>query len=261
MVSLKALKNEKNLAALRDGLGELDAYQSHSPKTEAAISDARCALEATIESHLAWFSPLGAQLDAATAPGEFNKIDREIARFSERFGGSPEGVALEELARRIEDLSKLWAKLADLYREKPRNNADLKKLGAAFDKLGGNSALSDAQRSFIAQTKGEVESRLQAQVEAAKDELDAYQTRNEAGEDAVKLKHALEGALGREMAYLADEHRPQLRALDRALQRRIDDDEIKRVEANFLKIKDGARRRECLKLLGSHLGIEAEASA
>lgn len=259
LVALKSLKSEKGLKALRDGLAELDDYESHSPKTVIAISDARVVMQATLDNHLAWFSPLATQLDAATSNGEFSKIYREIARYFDRFVGSPEGKQLEAFDKRIETLGKVWAKLTDLGRDKPKNNADLKKLDSAFEKLKENDALSHTQREHIERAQAEVDARFVAQVEAAKNELDSYQTRNENGEDAVWLKNALEGALGREMAYLADEHKPQLRALDRALQRRIDDDEIKSVEAGFLKIKDAAKRRECLKLLQNHLRAEGGA--
>ncbi len=257
LASLKALKGEKGLKALRDGLAELDDYESHSPKTVVAIADARCIMQATLDKHLAWFVPLSEQLDAATSNGEFSKIYREIAHYTDRFVDSPEGKQLESFEKRIETLGKLWPKLADLNREKPKNNAELKKLDSAFEKLKENAALSDAQREHIERAQSEVDARFIAQVEAAKATLDNYQTRNENGEDAVRLKTALEGALARELAYLADEHKPQLRTLDRALQRRIDDDEIKSVEANFLKIKDATKRRECLKLLQTHLGAGA----
>ena len=257
LVALKSWKTEKSLKSLRDGLAELDDYESHSPKTEAAIAEARCVMQTTLENHLAWFAPLSAQLDAATSNGELSKIYRDIARYLDRFAGSPEGKQLELLEKRIEALGKLWAKLAELNREKPKNNADLKKLDGAFERLKENAALSQTQREHIESAQREVDARFVAQVEAAKSELDSYQARNENGEDAVRLKSALEGALAREMAYLADEHKPQLRALDRALQRRIDDDEIKSVEANFLKIKDLSKRRECLKLLSKY--VEASA--
>ena len=257
LISLKSLKTEKGVAALRVGLDELANYESHSSKTEAAIFDAKHAMEATLANHLAWFAPLSEQLDAATSNGELSKIYRDIARYSERFADSPEGQQLELFEKRIETLGKILAKLAELNREKPKNNADLKKLDGAFEKLKENDALSPAQREWIERAKTDVDRRFIAQVEAAKAELNAYRARNENGEDAVALKSALEGALSREMAYLADEHKPQLRALDKALQRRIDDDEIKSVEANFLKIKDATKRRECLKLLQKH----AETSA
>ena len=252
LISIKSLKTEKGVAALRAGLSELADYESHSPKTEAAIFDAKCAMEATLENHLAWFAPLSGQLDAATSNGELSKIYRDIARYFDRFAGSPEGKQLELFDKRIETLGKMLVKLDGLNREKPKNNADLKKLDGAFEKLKENEALSNSQKELIENARTEKSQRFIAQVEAAKDELDAYQTRNESGEDAVALKSALEGALGREMAYLADEHKPQLRALDKVLQRRIDDDEIKSVEANFLKIKDATKRRECLKLLQKH---------
>ena len=253
LVALKTRKNEKNLQSLREGLAELNAYQSHSPKTEAAIDDAKCVMQATVENHLAWFAPLEAQLDAATSNGELSKIYREIARYSDRFAGSAEGQQLELFEKRIETIGKIWTKLADLSREKPKNNADLKKLDNAFEKLKENEAFSAAQKDYIGSIKAEVDARFVAQVEAAKSELDVYQARNENGEDAVRLKSALEGALAREMAYLADEHKAQLRALDKALQKRIDDDEIKSVEANFLRIKDAAKRRECLRLLRKYV--------
>ena len=261
VAALKSLKRETNLQNLRVGLRELDDYESNSPKTEVAIADAKGAMQTTLENHLAWFAPLEAQLDAATSNGELSKIYRDIARYSDRFVGSPEGKQLELFEKRIETLGKNLVKLADLNREKPRNNADLKKLDSAFEKLKDHDALSPAQQEFIERARAEVDQRFVAQVEAARSELESYQARNENGEDAVALKNALEGALAREMAYLADEHKPQLRALDRALQRRIDDDEIKRVEANFLKIRDAAKRRECLKLLQKHAGLEAETSA
>ena len=257
LVALKSLKTEKSLRALRAGLAELDDYESHSPKTVVAIDDARGIMQATLDDHLAWFVPLSAQLDSATSNGEFSRIYRDIARYLDRFAGSPEGQQLEELEKRIETLGKLWAKLAELSREKPKNNADLKKLDGAFEKLRENAALSEMQRAAIETIESEVDARFAAQVAAARATLDDYQARNENGEDAVQLKTALEGALGRELAYLADEHKPQLRALDRALQKRIDDDEIKSVEANFLKIKDAAKRRECLKLLSKY--VEANA--
>ena len=254
LVSLKGFKTQKGLKALREGLAELDDYESHSPKTEAAIADARSIMRATLDNHLAWFAPLSGQLDAATSNNEFSKIYLNITRYLDRFAESPEGKQLEILGKRIETLIKLWVKLVELNREKPKNNADLKKLDGAFEKLKENEALSDAQREYIERIKSDVDARFVAQVEAAKATLDDYQTRNESGEDAVRLKTALESALGREMAYLADEHKPQLRALDKMLQRRIDDDEIKSVEANFLKIRDMTKRRECLKLLQAHLG-------
>ncbi|PQV65271.1 hypothetical protein B1R32_1018 [Abditibacterium utsteinense] len=258
VASLKPFKSEKSLAVLRANLSALAAYQSNSPKTEAAIADARTAMEATLNGHLGWFSPLATQLDGAVSHSEFNRLDREISRYLDRFDGTPEGEDLSAFQKRIEMLGRVWEKVSELRRERPRNNADLKKLGQAFEKLSENEALSDAQKAHVLSVKAEIDTRFVAQVEAAKSELEAYETRNASGEDAVVLKNQLEDALKREMAYLSDEHKPKLRALDRALQRRIDDDEIKRVEANFLKIQDTSKRRECLRLLQKHAGLNIE---
>lgn len=254
LASLKTLKSEKGLASLREALISLANYQSSSPKTEAAISDAQTAIQLTIDAYLAWYSPLADRLGVLTSSSEFNRFDNEIARYLYRFEGTSEAVVLAAMQRRLEALGKTWDKLADLGREKHKNNDDLKKSGRAFDKLLEASGLSEAQKAHIEGVRAGVDSRFVAAVEAAEVELASYERRHEEGEDPVALRNLLERASEREMAYLADEHKPRLRALHKALQKRIDDDEIKSVEANFLRIQDVAKRRECLRILQKHLG-------
>jgi hypothetical protein len=63
------------------------------------------------------------------------------------------------------------------------------------------------------------------------------------------LKNEIERALDRDLAFLPEAEKPRLRALHRTVQRRIDSDQVKKVEDEFLKIKDKAKRRECLTAL------------
>jgi hypothetical protein len=250
---LKSLKGLRSLPlqSLREHSAAIAAYTPHVEETQTLMDSMRTDLQIAIDDALAFMAPLEERLANVASIGDARRLNEDIARRLDRFAGSEELPVLEAARKRLDTLDRTFDKLKDLSREKPKDADELKKLTRAIDKLAADELLSDAQLAVFQTVRSDVEGRFEAVTLAASQELEKYEARNQDGDDPVVLKNDIQRDLERGLAFLADDLKPRLRKLDRAVQERIDANQVEKIKDEFLKIKDRAQRMECLRALQS----------
>lgn len=246
--SLTGLKTVP-LATLREHVAQIESYTPRLAETQSLMDAAHASLQSAIADALAFLPPLEARLEAVVSAGEIKRLQEDIARRLDRFENSEEANALEAARKRLTALDATFDKLKDLSRDKPRDADALRNLGRQIDKLAEGEALSEPQRLIFRQTREAIEARFSEAIAQSQAALELFEARNAAGEDAVALKIEIEIDLERGLRFLPQESKTRPNALQRAVQKRIDADQIEKVKDEFQKILDRAKRAECLRAL------------
>jgi len=243
--SLRAMKGEKRLATLRSYLSQLNTYQPHSEKTRGLMETARAEVEASLADALNWLETLPPRLREVLAPADVRRIAGEVQRRLDRYENTDESPFLDGILERCDTLEKYFEKLTSLRRERPESVKDLDKTNRRIETLTDDEELSEPQKELARNICAALEERTRADIEAAIRWLGENENLNTAGEDPIRLMAELDKG----SPFLPIEYSIRLRSLKKVVQKRIDDDEVKRVEASFRNIKDKTKRDECLRIL------------
>ncbi len=242
---LKPLRRETRLFDLREGLRVIDGYTPHVVATQNLMDEVRPLVQSAIEDAENTVAQWETRLPQAITKNEIQRIRNEVQRRLERYDQTTEYDRLDVLQNRCSAIENVLDTLNEHRRARPSDTKELERISKKIQALRDDENLSDAQKNVADEVQSHVEERVRQNIEEAVLWLQNAEARNASDEDAVRLMVELDK--GRD--FLPDEQTPRLRALKKLVQKRIDDDELLRVEASFRKIKDKSKRLECLKLL------------
>ncbi|GAA4382172.1 hypothetical protein [Hymenobacter koreensis] len=272
---LKELEKLRNLADLRRALLEIENQSAYSDKGVNALQTTDDAIQARVlqlEQELALYVVKAGQLPEHK--GKSNKVLlREVASLTTSLQNKhalyqqavPEADQYEEALKWCSIWTKILDGLIDLADEAPENSGELQKLLKKYDKLIQIPGTTETQQSFVGEAKQAVEGAFATQVQAAVDllsELIARSEQKDPAEPTAKLVADLRAADAKTFHFLPKDEKPRRDKLEKALQKRLDDDQVEDIADRFSKIKDASQRARCVarlrQLLEEQVLVELE---
>ena len=271
---LKEVDKLRNLAELRLALIEITMRTAYSNR---GIN----ARETTLDNAQARVQQLEQDLGAAVVKAKelpehegksLKLLAKEVAQLTTNLQRQheyyqqavPEAAQHEEALKWCSIWSKILDDLTDLADDTAENTSELNRLLKKYDRLTVLPDITEAQQAFVSQAKQAVEANFAAQVQAAVDTLTELIARNEQkdpAEPAAQIVADLNAAAASTFYFLPKEEKTRREKLEKALQKRLDTDQVEDIAYRFSLIKDSAQRAQCVarlrELLEQELPIEA----
>lgn len=271
---LKEVDKLRNLAELRLAIEEINSKKAYSEKgianreTTLANAQARVLqLEQELATAVTKANELpeheGKSLKDLTK--EVTQLTALLQRKHDHYQHAvPEATQHEEALKWCGIWTKILDDLTDLADEAPENTSELTKLLKKYDKLTSLPGITEAQLAFVGQAKQDVEATFAAQVQAAVDTLTELIARNDQkdpAEPVAQIVADLHAAMASTFHFLPKEEKGRREKLEKALQKRLDADQVEDIAHRFSLIKDAAQRAQCVarlrELLEKELSVEA----
>ncbi|MBW3127296.1 hypothetical protein [Hymenobacter profundi] len=271
---LKEVDKLRNLAELRHAVAEFSTRKAHSEKgitnKKLTLDNAQARIQ-QLEQELTT-----AVIKAKTLPEHEGKslkaLTKEVAQLTANLQrqydayqqATPEAAQHEEALKWCGIWTKILDGLIELADDTVENTGELTKLLKKYDKLLLHSGITEIQQAFVGKARKTVEAAFAVQVQAAVDTLTALIARNdqkEPAEPAAQIVADLQVAAASTFHFLPKEEKARREKLEKALQKRLDADQVEDIAYRFSQIKDTAQRTKCIErlrqLLEKELPIEA----
>jgi uncharacterized protein YdeI (YjbR/CyaY-like superfamily) len=244
LATLKTLPPKGSLVELKK---QMDIVKTLSSPTEVVgqrVREKISALTRELERLEQFGSAIAERLKGVLDIRSLEQVRSDVLRNQNLFEGSSEAGELRQSLERCERLREYF-EAVDSKRREPvgtpeqaeQKIEELKALSATY-----RSEFSDPQCKVTSDAIAAVEQEATRQSEAAIKWLDECEALATAGKDPIEFAQRLNSP----PAFLSESLKCRLTAIAEQNNRRIDDDQVLRVEVHFRKIGDVLKRRECL---------------
>lgn len=268
---LKEVEKMRPLADLRKALDEITSRTPHSEK-------GKIALQATVDTVRSRVLELEETLkvsyikarDLPEKEGKSLKIlAKEVSIITNTLqrqhdfyvNAEPEATYHAEAVKWCEIWSKIIDDIIDLKDDNPENSSELQKLLKKYEKLRVIEGITESQQSFVLEAKQAVEVSFSEHVKNAINILNNLISRNEQkapSDPPANIYKELQNAIINEFHFLPKDELRRREKLEKALQKRLDADQVEDIAFRFGQIKDADQRKKCVERL--RLLLEQEIS-
>ena len=245
IAAIKGMRWNDTLAHLRAAQRQLEEYKPATTEAQKLIEAKQQTLQNAITRMVSFLTQMAQRIDEATTIDAVRRQSDEIQRRRADFAQTEEEQVLEQLLVRCRDLEDTLRQLGEIRPDTARGQEDADRL---LEQVGGlqaqaKSYLSGEQVALFEQKRREIEAYSQEKQAAARRRLQVYEAKIRKGEGFwISSKHW--------HARSVSCHRVEkLEQLKRELQERLDQDEVRLIGEHFRRIKDKAKREQCLEEL------------
>ena len=262
LVRLREIDKLRNLVELRAALTEMQQRAAHSEKGQALRQTTLDKVQSEViqlEQGLA--NALAKANELPDRDGKTTKdLIKEVKALSEWLlkkhdhyvNAEPEAAQHAEALKWCDIWTKIIGDVNSWSDESLENTAALQKHLKKYDALTILDGCTEAHQAFVLQARQAVEARFADQVQAAVEKLTHLTARTEQkdpAEPAAQLFQDLQTAIDSVFHFLPKEEKPRLDRLKKALQKRIDADQVEDIAHRFGLITDPVQRARCVERL------------
>jgi hypothetical protein len=161
----------------------------------------------------------------------------------------PEQSEIAALIERGEAIDKVLNELEVLKYKKALNSNELAVLLKRYDAQAAGTSLSDTQRQYIQEQRGEKEAKFNARVQKAVEELEKLEARSSGDESPSLVMDSLRQGRDGSLRFLTIEYQPRLKVVEDKLNDRIGEDATEKIQDLFRHIASPQQQRLCLEKL------------
>lgn len=262
LARLKEVEKLRNLGELRTALEEINKRPVFSEKGIAARQSTIEIIECRItefEENLDNYHSKARDLPEREGKSikalakEINVLSSTLQRQHDQYlNAEPEYAKYSQALKWCEIWNKILDDITDLSEDTPENNSELQKLLKKYEKLRSIEGSTENQQSFVLEAKQAVEDEFTKHVEAAVNTLNDLFARNEQkdpSEPPSKIYKELQIAMESAFHFLPKEEIKRRERLEKALQKRLDADQVEDIAFRFTQIKDTEQRKSCVERL------------
>lgn len=251
VADVASMQHLSTLKAWREALLRLDQMSPRAEETRDLIQAARSGLQSKIDKRVAWVDGLGARLEELKSSAEAQAVRDDIPLRRGQLEGTLEDERAQAAWGRAGRLLSTWEALAQLQRRVA--SADREgpaALDAVESRLGeiegaGDESFNGAARNALGALRREMAGARAQGLEQARRRLANHAEALRHGGDA----HALSRALNVVPPWLDEAGRGEWRALQQAVQARVDEDHVGVIVSRFRSLRDPSQRAACLSQL------------
>ncbi|KAA5548346.1 hypothetical protein [Adhaeribacter rhizoryzae] len=274
LARLKEVEKLKNLGELRAALEEITSRNVHSEKGSAAkqstLETIQCRIK-ELEENLTSYYIKASDLPEREGKSikvlakEISTLTSTLQRQHDNYlNTEPEATKYSQALKWCEIWGKIMDDITDLSDDTPENNSELQKLLKKYEKLRLIEGSTENQKSFVLEARQAVEDKFKEHVQVAIDTLNDLITRNEQKDESeppAKIYKELQTAMDSAFHFLPKEEIKRRERLEKALQKRLDADQVEDIAFRFSQIKDVEQRKSCVARLRQLLEQETYVTA
>lgn len=245
-VEIRSMDTNVHLKTLYEHRQRLQQINDCSPAT-LEMRDQRLSLIEGEITQLETFA-LGLQsgLENLIDPSSIREWQNRFLRQIERFQDTPFQEDLEAANKKVRHIQELMEDLETILRKPPSNfqeaAASIKKCDQILSQT--DTWVSPLQKQLITQTRQDIDKHVRQKMAEARQWYLALEADFNKGEIAQIVER-----IKTQPAFFPEGDKPKLNDLAKRVQRRMDEDVVSRIEAQFRQIKDPAIQQQCLNRL------------
>ena len=176
-----------------------------------------------------------------------NEWQRTFNRSYERFVDTSYQVDLDNSEKHVQRLQEFFRALNVISSRNPTNPEEAHKLVRDLDAIRSSlkDSLSQPQQTVFDKSKQRIENHVQKEIQTAKLWYRNVETEYKQGSSLQAVRECLQ----KPPAFLLGDEKSRLDLLRQEVQQKLEQDIVSSIEAQFLEIKDPAKRRLCLEKL------------
>jgi len=244
---LEAIDAKGSLVRLRDGARKISALTPITSDVKERAAQRVAQIQQEIARLQDFVGGLSRKIDAVTDRMKLHRCREEIVRHQVFFDGAKEAAAINEALARCMNLLSFFSSVEDGRTGSLRDPDDLQSRLAAIacgiEQYG--SHISGQQKAWAEGAVAELQARAKDEEEHAVAWFKQCERDSEAGERIGEIHERLK----KPPAFLPEEWRDRLSAVNDEISARINKDQALSVEMQFRRIRDCQIRRECLQRL------------